>query len=331
MSPQTTTSQQAAAMQTTKRTSLDEVVAATRSKRQTITSTAAAFLGVEPARVCDLLRGVWTTTKGTPPLSNQELTNGLALIARYELDPFAREIYVTRDKRGRLITIIGIDGWIRILDRTDHYDGFEQLFGYDQSGNVDWVETRIYSKHRRHPAVYRAFAREYKKLGGYVADLIPDHMLRLFSLRHAARLFVPLGGNVLTEEEARWMQQAAAETVEDAAPPANLDNLADQLTSEQIDTAPAPPPPADQPEKPKRGRPKKKQTPPPPEPEAPPAEISDAEESLVMEYKAALEGTSRADDVKKLDGKFQADIRLGPAARELVAGYIRAAQDRLKT
>jgi len=184
---------------------------------------------VQPKDVFDVLRGIWSVTKGDPPLSNHELMVGMALIARYELDPFAREIYVTRNK-GRLMTILGVDAWVKILNRTEHYDGFDQILQESPDGSLESVETVIYSKRRKHPAKYRAYAREYAKLGGFVAKQIPDHMLRLFSLRHAARLFVPLGGCV-TEEEAQWMAAGDRGQVESTT----LDDLADRIAVEPVE------------------------------------------------------------------------------------------------
>ncbi len=179
-----------------------------RSRQQTITEGTAAFLGCPPEKVFDVLRGIWTTTKGQPPLSKEEMLVGMGLVSRYDLDPFAREIYVTRGKKG-LMTIIGLDGWIKVLDRTDHYDGFDvsMEFGPEPEKKLESVTTTIYSTKRSHPATYTAFANEYSKLSGFMADKIPSHMLRIFSLKHAARLFVPLG-TVVTEEEAAWMNKA---------------------------------------------------------------------------------------------------------------------------
>jgi len=48
-------------------------------------------------------------------------------------------------------------------------------------------------------------------MGGFVAGKMPSHMLRLFSLRHAARLFTPLGASVVTEEEARMVREHVQE------------------------------------------------------------------------------------------------------------------------
>lgn len=181
---------------------LDRVVAATE-RRQSIAAEAAACLGVTPDKVCNLLRNVWKPSKDQPPFTDQEMFVGLSMIARFELDPVAKEVYVTRIK-GRLVTIVGIDGWIKILDRTDHYDGFDQELIRDESGTITGCVTTIYSTKRSHPARYEAFQEEYGNVSKDVAKTLPIHMLRVFSLRHAARLFVPLGG-VTTEEEAAYM------------------------------------------------------------------------------------------------------------------------------
>jgi hypothetical protein len=201
----------------------DEVVAATEQRRS-IAREAAALLGVSPDKLCGLLRNVWTTSKGQPDLTDQEMFSGISLVARYRLDPITREIYVTKTQ-GRLITVIGIDGWIKILDRTDHYDGFEVDIHHDEKGRLEWVETTIYSKTRSKPTSYRAYWSEYEKVGGFVSKNMPSHMLRIFSLRHAARLFVPLGATVVTEEEAQYLMQP-----QDApGQPSSLDELTERL------------------------------------------------------------------------------------------------------
>jgi len=197
------------------------------SRQQSITEKTAAFLGVPPGKVFDVLRGIWSVKTGQPPLTHQEMMVGMALVARYGLDPFAREIYCTRNK-GRIMVIVGIDGWVRVLNRTEDYDGFQVEIAEDSDGKVVSVETAIHSKARKYPAVYKALASEYARLGGAVAGIVPLHMLRIFSFRHAARLFVPLGGCV-TEEEARWMGAG----VPDEPPATSLDDMADKMALAQ--------------------------------------------------------------------------------------------------
>ncbi len=186
---------------TTESTSvLDAAIAATE-KNLTLTEKAAASMGVPAESLLTILRGVWTTSKDEPDLTQADMFVGIGIVAKYDLDPIAREIFVTKSK-GKLITIIGIDGWIKILDRTDHYDGYEMEIHEDENGVIDYVDATIHSKVRKHPSTYRAFRSEYSKLSGFMYQKIPIHMLRLFALRHAARLFVPLGGTVMTQEEA---------------------------------------------------------------------------------------------------------------------------------
>ena len=281
---------------TTQPAPLDAAVAATPDRRQSITVATAAFLGVDPQKVCDLLRQVWTTTKGQPALTNAELLTGMALVSRYELDPFSREIYVTRDKKGRLMTILGIDGWIRVLDRTEHYDGFKQVLDRGPGDTLVSVETFIYSKTREHPAHYMAFMADYLKLGGFMAGQIPGHMLRIFSLRHAARLFVPLGG-VVTPEEAQWM----GATVDDTEPVNSLDELTKNLTGEQA--KPEPDPAFD----------------PPTEKEVNDADKGEAQARLADEYSQLLADSTSAGVLELLTEKIRDSRDRGDLASEQVA------------
>lgn len=189
---------------------LEQTIEAT--PRQGVAAKVAKMLAVPEAEVFNLLRNVWGTTKGQPPLTNNEMFEGMSMIARFDLDPISREVYVTRDNKGKLMTMIAIDGWVKILDRTDHYDGPEVIIKFKEGQEGDLsavisVTTKLYSTKRSHPVVYEAFKEEYAKLGGFMHATIPLHMLRIFSLRHAARLFTPLGGSVMLPEEAEWIKR----------------------------------------------------------------------------------------------------------------------------
>lgn len=175
---------------------LEQSERATKIKRQ-----AAEFLGLSPDKIVETLRHVWHVSSGKEQLTGAEMMQGLALVSRYELDPFAREIYVTKDGKGRVFAIVSVDGWVKILDRTPHYDGFEQEMHFTEKGELEWVETKIHSTKRSHPTTYRGYMTEYQRFGGFVSKTAPWHMLRIFSLRHAARLFTPLSAAVVTEEE----------------------------------------------------------------------------------------------------------------------------------
>ncbi len=272
-----------------------EVIDATvqAQRRRSVEESVAAKLGVNTDKLCDLLRNVWHTSKGQPELTKQEMFNGMSLIARFDLDPISREVYVTRDKTGRLLTIVGIDGWIKILNRTPHYDGFDVELGWNEDETkLLWAETRIYSKERSHPVVYRGFMQEYMKMAGNVAQKAPWHMLRIFSLRHAARLFTPLGGNVVLQEEAEWMMREQNE-----APDPEGDALAAQLQAKAAKAAKTPkspatePPPTETPQQP---------TAEPEEPEAK-TDLFDSQDEVVFRD-TYREQIHEADTTTKVEG-----------------------------
>lgn len=226
------------ARQTTQDGALLDQVIRESERGKTVRGQASAFLCIPEAKIYDVLRNVWKPPKGQEPFTDRELFTGMVLVGKYGLDPFAREIYVTRGKDGLMI-VIGIDGWIKVLDRTEGYDGFEQDLHWSDDGKLlEYVETRIFSTKRSRPTVYRGYAQEYGRLGGFMLGKIPWHMLRLFSLRHAARLFTPIGASVVTEEEARWMDAYATPTETSVDQQTKAARLAKMLADRQAKSAP---------------------------------------------------------------------------------------------
>lgn len=236
---------------TTEQNGILQAAIAETAKNKTLTESAAEIMGVPAKSLLRFLRGVWTTSKGEAELTNEEMFIGISIVAKYHLDPVAREIYVTKSK-GKLMTVIGIDGWIKILDRTPHYNGYEMEIHEDETGKVDYVTAIIHSKDRKYPAKYRAYAREYSSVSGFMAGKIPIHMLRIFALRHAARLFVPLGGTVMTDEEARVIE--AGDNRSEQETPQEQVSIDDLIGA--TEKSPAEPPPEPTPEK----KPPKKST-----------------------------------------------------------------------
>ena len=196
-------------------------------RQQSLKEKAAARFEVTPDTLYPMLRHKWKVKKGEEPFSDSELFLGLCLLMKYDLDPMAKEVYLGRAKDGSLMIIIAIDGWIKIVHRTGDYNGHTQEMHFDEKGDLEWVDTTIYSKSREYPTVYRGFAKEYMRLGGFMKSSLPWHMLRLFSFRHAARFFAPIGGAVVTQEEADWMRDDSGNA---KFPAVSLNELADDLT-----------------------------------------------------------------------------------------------------
>jgi hypothetical protein len=61
--------------------------------------------------------------------ATQEQTVALLIVAdQYGLNPFTKEIYAFPGKGGGIVPVVGIDGWLRIINENTQFDGmdFEQ-------------------------------------------------------------------------------------------------------------------------------------------------------------------------------------------------------------
>lgn len=180
--------------------------------RRSMVSRAAQRLGLETDRRDVVLRVLreqvfkpgprWnpkTERREPQPLfTDDELQTALVLIGAYGLDPFRKEIHVTRDNRGDVMTVIGVDAWIRLVREHPDFDGFEQAYGYEEHDG-EWCEVTIHSRTLSHPIRYRGYLREWIQRdrkgqpSGQWAKA-PRHQLFIRCFCHAARFFSPFSG-----------------------------------------------------------------------------------------------------------------------------------------
>ena len=167
-----------------------------------------------------------TAFKSREPASDAQLTALLVIANEYGLNPFTKEIYAYPDQHKGIVPVVGVDGWIRIINEHPQFDGLE----FDAS--EDAVTCRIYRKDRTRATAVTEYLVECRRSTDPWKNM-PRRMLRHKALMQCAR--VAFGFAFYDDEEA----QAAAGTVIDAA------------TGEVIDRARAPaPPPAARPELP---------------------------------------------------------------------------------
>jgi len=136
------------------------------------------------------------------PFSDTELVAALILAEQYDLNPFAREIYVARGEGGRLLVIVPVDGWSKIVNRRNDYDGvdFEHIEG--EGGKLKAVTGRMYVKGRRRPVEVTEWMSEcYRDTGPWNSH--PRRMLRHKAYIQTARIAFGLAGIVDDDEAER--------------------------------------------------------------------------------------------------------------------------------
>ena len=96
-----------------------------------------------------------------PANCSKEQFAAFLLVARqYNLNPITKEIYAFPAKGGGIQPIVGIDGWMRIINDHPQFDGmeFEDTFG--DSGNLVSITCRIFRKDRHHPVAVTEYMGE---------------------------------------------------------------------------------------------------------------------------------------------------------------------------
>lgn len=194
---------------------------ATRQAAQTIVGRLADRYGVDPGKLLDTLRDtVFKPPKNdNRPLSDVELAAGLTLCDRYGLDPFSRQIYVTRAK-GALLVIVPVDGWSAIVNRQETYDGceFEEIWKDD--GTIHAVKCTMWDRRRGHPVSVTEYYDECFQQSDRNDAPWNSHPIRM--TRHkayiqCARVCYGLPGLVDADEAARFVEVQDA-VVSDAGP-----------------------------------------------------------------------------------------------------------------
>lgn len=187
--------------------------------------------------------------------------DALCLIAKqYGLNPITREIYAFPAKGGGVVPLVGVDGYVSMLNRQPDFDGLE--FRYAEQGVAagvaknapEWCECLIYRKGKSMPVTVREYLDEcFRQTEPWKTH--PRRMLRHKALCQAVRVAYGFSGVYSDVDEYETV------TVEDAKPNVNA-----AITAAIETPAPAQPK--------RRGRPPKAQPAPAPAPAPEPTQES---------------------------------------------------------
>jgi len=220
-----------------------------------------------------------------PDTSMEELAAFLQLAHKFDLDPFAKEIFLIKS-RGKISTYISIDGYSRLANRDPNYDGAEFTYSQGEDGAIEAVTCSMYRKDRSRPTTVTEFLAECVAPNSEAWRKAPARMLRHRAFIQAVRLAFGI----------------SAALDEDTAMPATG-------FTEPVDISPAPIPMA----------PKPRRQPPSPESVRKPAKTEEEPVSRETdEYAAfdlsglleAMEAAKSVEELKQIYSDFDPDSNL---------------------
>lgn len=190
----------------------------------------ASRFSVEPQKMLTTLKS--TAFKGD--VSNEQMMGLLIVADQYGLNPWTKEIYAFPDKNNGIVPVVGVDGWARIINSHEQFDGME--FQQDETS----CTCTIYRKDRAHPVAVTEYMTECKR-GTGPWQSHPRRMLRHKAMIQCARLAFGYAGIYDQDEAERIVERditAQSEVLPMEQPASRTEAVKEKLRGKKP-TAPA--------------------------------------------------------------------------------------------
>lgn len=114
-------------------------------------------------------------------VSDSQMTALLIVANQYKLNPWTKEIYAFPDQNNGIVPVVGVDGWARIINSHDQFDGIE----FEQDDEK--CTCKIFRKDRSHATSVTEYLSECKR-AAKPWQSHPKRMLRHKAMIQCARL-----------------------------------------------------------------------------------------------------------------------------------------------
>lgn len=128
-------------------------------KRASLVERTAERYGVDPDKMLSTLKAT-AFRSGDKPISNEQMMALLIVAERHGLDPFTKQIYAYPDRHGGIVPVVGVDGWIDIVQSHPQFDGMS--FAWDGGPDKSMTCT-IWRKDRAHPTEVTEYLDECRR------------------------------------------------------------------------------------------------------------------------------------------------------------------------
>lgn len=166
----------------------------------------AARVNIDPAKLHETLKN--TAFKGA---NDHELVALVLVANEYNLNPLVKQIYAFPAKGGGVVPVVGIDGWLKIINDHPQFDGMETV-DIIEDGTLRAVECKIYRKDRKYPTKIREYLSECRRKTE-PWEQMPQRMLRHKAIMQCARVAFGIGG-ITDEDEASSVRMVSGSVVE---------------------------------------------------------------------------------------------------------------------
>lgn len=138
-------------------------------------------------------------------VTNEQMMALLVVADQYHLNPWTKEIYAFPDRAGGIVPVVGVDGWIRMINEHPQFKSIELRMAEtdDPAEILAWIECEIWRKDRDRPIVVREFFIECKR-NTDPWNQMPRRMLRHKAIIQCGRVAFGFSG-VYDPDDAEYM------------------------------------------------------------------------------------------------------------------------------
>lgn len=184
--------------------------------KQGIVLWAAQEYGIDAGKVLAVLKQTCfrPSKQGEEPPSDAEVAALMVVARAHGLNPFLRQIYAFKDKRGGIVPVVGVDGWAQLINDNDYFNGVEFEYNYNtedpEKKKLESVTCIIYDKRRDRATRITEFLDECRR-DTEPWRTAPRRMLRHKALIQCARIAFSFSGIYDDDEAARIIDGTATE------------------------------------------------------------------------------------------------------------------------
>jgi phage recombination protein Bet len=142
-------------------TEISQEVIESRPPKRKLTEIMAERFNIDPAEFLNILKK--TAFRTDKDITREQCIWLLVICHEYRLNPFLKQIFAFVDysNGGAVIPVVGVDGWLRIANEKEGYDGMEikesetLVTGDNHTPCPEWIECTVFKKGREHAATVR--------------------------------------------------------------------------------------------------------------------------------------------------------------------------------
>jgi len=177
----------------------------------------------------------WATmlTVCPPEATTEDILSFLVVANEYGLNPLTKEIYLVKSKGGKVLPVVGYDGWTNLREKKNDCDGLTFEDRFNPAGELVAITARLFRKEFTHPFEVTEYMVECNRAAEdnfNPWNKWPRRMLRNKAKIQVERMAYGFSGIYDPDESERIVALDASEySVTDGAGQANAEGLGRRL------------------------------------------------------------------------------------------------------